>query len=111
MKADDAKWLKELESENARLKTLLADAELDKAMLKHLADGKKGGPEPPTPGLSGAGRPVRGIAATCLPDGGTALLYPTAGATDQVGRGRAVDGVAAGLLGTAARVGWRRAAK
>lgn len=40
MKADDAKRLKELEAENARLKTLLADAELDKAMLKHLAQGK-----------------------------------------------------------------------
>lgn len=40
MKADDAKRLKELESENSRLKTLLADAELDKAMLKHLAQGK-----------------------------------------------------------------------
>lgn len=40
MKADDAKRLKELESENARLKTLLADAELDKPMLKHLAEGK-----------------------------------------------------------------------
>jgi len=34
MKADDAKRLKELEAENAELKRLLADAELDKAMLK-----------------------------------------------------------------------------
>ena len=39
MKADDAKRLKELEIENARLKKLLADAELDKAMLKELAEG------------------------------------------------------------------------
>jgi putative transposase len=39
MKANDAKWLKELEIENARLKRLLADAELDKAMLKELAEG------------------------------------------------------------------------
>ena len=39
MKASDAKRLKELESENARLKKLLADAELDKAMLKELAEG------------------------------------------------------------------------
>lgn len=37
---DDAKRLKQLETENARLKTLLADTELDKAMLKHLADAK-----------------------------------------------------------------------
>ena len=37
MKATEAKRLKELEQENARLKRLLADAELDKAMLKELA--------------------------------------------------------------------------
>src|ERR1700728_2996920 len=34
MKADDAKRLKELEKENARLNKLLAEAELDKSMLK-----------------------------------------------------------------------------
>ena len=39
MKADDAKRLKELERENARLKRLLAEAELDKSMLKELAEG------------------------------------------------------------------------
>jgi len=33
MRADGAKRLKELEIENARLKKLLAEAELDKAML------------------------------------------------------------------------------
>jgi putative transposase len=32
--------LKELERENARLKRLLAEAELDKAMLKEIAEGK-----------------------------------------------------------------------
>jgi len=36
MKATEAKRLKELEQENNRLKRLLADAELDKAMLKEL---------------------------------------------------------------------------
>ena len=40
MKADEAKRLRELEKENARLKKLLAEAELDKAMLKELAQGK-----------------------------------------------------------------------
>jgi transposase-like protein len=40
MKADAAKRLKELEAENTRLKKLLAEAELDKAMLKELAEGK-----------------------------------------------------------------------
>ena len=39
MKANDAKRLKELEHENARLKKLLAEAELDKSMLKELAEG------------------------------------------------------------------------
>jgi cell shape-determining protein MreC len=38
MTADDAKRLKEVEGENARLKKLLAEAELDKAMLKELAE-------------------------------------------------------------------------
>ena len=40
MKADEAKRLKELERENVRLKKLVAEAELDKAMLKEIAEGK-----------------------------------------------------------------------
>ena len=39
MKANDAKRLRELEGENARLKKLLAEAELDKSMLRELAEG------------------------------------------------------------------------
>ncbi len=39
MKAAEMKELKELRVENARLKKLLAEAELDKAMLKDLAEG------------------------------------------------------------------------
>lgn len=39
MKANDAKRLKELEVENTRLKRLLADAELEKLMLKEIARG------------------------------------------------------------------------
>ena len=39
LKTDQAKKLKELERENARLKRLLADAELDKAILKEAASG------------------------------------------------------------------------
>jgi putative transposase len=39
MKATEARRLRELEIENSRLKRLLADAELDKAMLKELAEG------------------------------------------------------------------------
>jgi hypothetical protein len=36
MKAEEAKRLSQLEKENSRLKRLLAEAELDKAMLKDL---------------------------------------------------------------------------
>jgi putative transposase len=39
LKADDAKRLKEFERENATLKRLLADAELEKAALKEIARG------------------------------------------------------------------------
>ena len=39
MKCEEAIRLKELELENTRLKKLLAEAELDKAMLKDLAEG------------------------------------------------------------------------
>jgi putative transposase len=39
MKATEAKRLRELEVEDARLKKLLAEAKLDKSMLKELAEG------------------------------------------------------------------------
>jgi len=39
MKSEEAKRLKELERENSRLKRLLADAELDKAILREAASG------------------------------------------------------------------------
>ena len=39
MRTEQAKRLKGLEKENARLKRLLADAELDKAILKEAAEG------------------------------------------------------------------------
>lgn len=39
LKTDQAKRLKELERENARLKRLLAEAHLDKAMLQEVASG------------------------------------------------------------------------
>jgi hypothetical protein len=40
MKGPDIKRLKELEAENRRLKIMVADLTLDKAMLKELASGK-----------------------------------------------------------------------
>lgn len=39
MKVEQAKRLKDLEKENAQLKRLLADAELDKAILREAAEG------------------------------------------------------------------------
>lgn len=39
MKAEEARRLKELEGENQRLKRLLAEAELDKAILKEALEG------------------------------------------------------------------------
>lgn len=39
MKAQEAKRLKELEQENARLKKMVADLMLDKEMLKEIASG------------------------------------------------------------------------
>lgn len=40
LKAEDAKELKKLRAENQRLKRLLADAELDKDMLREVAKGE-----------------------------------------------------------------------
>src|SRR5918993_2482792 len=40
VKLDQAKRLKDLEKENGRLKRLLAEAELDKAILKEAASGR-----------------------------------------------------------------------
>lgn len=40
MKVSEAKRLRELEQENTRLKKLLAEAELDKAMLKDVISKK-----------------------------------------------------------------------
>ena len=40
MKADDAKRLKELEAQNARLKKIVADQALHIDMVRHLTEGK-----------------------------------------------------------------------
>jgi len=41
MEVSEAKRLRELEAENARLRKLLAEAELDKAMLKDVLGASK----------------------------------------------------------------------
>jgi putative transposase len=48
VRADQAKRLKDLEKENARLKRLLADAELDKAILREAASGCRRRAQPPS---------------------------------------------------------------
>ena len=40
LRVDQAKRLKELEKENSRLKRLLVDAELDKSILREVAEGR-----------------------------------------------------------------------
>ena len=40
MEVSDARRLRELEAENRKLKRLLGEAELDKAALKELVEGK-----------------------------------------------------------------------
>ena len=62
MKTNDAKRLKELEAENARLKRLLADAELDKSMLKE-SRRETSDPGPSPPRRRGAAATVRGFRA------------------------------------------------
>ena len=44
MKANDVKRLRELETENGRLKRIVADLTLDNAMLKEVAKGNFGSP-------------------------------------------------------------------
>src|SRR5919107_691273 len=69
MKLDRARRLKDLEKENARLKRLLADAELDKAILKEAAPGKY--PARRRAEAGGAdGRAGHRIRALRLPPGG-----------------------------------------
>jgi hypothetical protein len=74
--ASDAKRLKELEVENTRLKKLLAEAELDKAMLKEIAE-ETSDPEP-TPGRrrEDVPGPVLGLRTTSMPGRGSTPLDP-----------------------------------
>lgn len=75
MKANDAKRLKELEAENARLKKLVANQALDIDMLKEIAKGISD-PEPQARGCGDVARPVRGVPTTSLHGGRSAPLDP-----------------------------------
>jgi len=64
MKASDAKRLKALEDDNAKLKRLLAEAMLENAMLKYIASKKCWRPGlcgKPWPPLFGPGQPALGV--------------------------------------------------
>ena len=58
MKVSDAKRLKELETQNARLKKMVASQALDIDMLKEIS-AETSNPEPQTQRRAGAARPVR----------------------------------------------------
>lgn len=76
IKADDANRLKELEGENARLKKLLAEAELEKPFSKRSLR-ETSDPETSTGRREDGPNPVRGIRTIRVPDGWSAPLNPT----------------------------------
>ena len=104
MKADDAKRLKELERQNARLKRIVADQALDIDMLKEVNR------ETSDPGSSPASSrcspgTVRGVATSSVSRGGPASLDATTRPTGARRRGAALAGVAACVLDASSPVG------
>ena len=107
MKADDAKRLKELERENARLKRIVADKELENDALREVA-GETGEPVEATPSRGHAAGPARPLAAAGVPDRRPAPLHPA----PRAGRGGSRPGSAGRLRRFAKqhpRWGYRRA--
>ena len=74
MKADEAKRLKELERENARLKKLVAEAELDKECSRK-SPRENGEPGAKATGCSKPRREVRSLRATSLSGARTATVH------------------------------------
>jgi putative transposase len=103
MKADDAKRLKDLERENARLKKIVADQLLDIDMLKELNRGNRSRASPPRCG--GAAAALRGIPTTCLPGSRAAPLGPAPPRQVCSGRREGAAGQAAADLDRASTVG------
>jgi putative transposase len=94
MKASEAKRLKELEAENARLKKLVANQALDIDLLKELAR------ETSDPGAAPQGRrapagPLRGVPTSRLPGRRPASHHPAPTGGGLCGRGGAAAGPAA----------------
>ncbi len=77
MKADDAQELRELRKENAQLKKLLAEAGLDEAMLKELAE-ETSDPEPAQGGGDAARSWLRGLRTPRLSSGRPGTFHPAA---------------------------------
>ena len=65
LRMDQAKRLKDLEKENGRLKRLLADAELDKAILREAAAGVRSSTSEPGEAASGCRACVRHTRPLC----------------------------------------------
>ena len=80
LKADDVRRLKELEGENARLKRIVADKELQIEALKELG-GETGEPGSPAPRRRAPPAGVRRLAAVGVPAGRATPLHPTPPAT------------------------------
>ena len=93
MKADDAKRLRELERENARLKRIVADKELEIDALRR-SPGETGKPVAPARGGLHVAGPPRVVGTAGMPGHRPAPLHaaPPAGARPR--RRRAQDGVA-----------------
>jgi len=71
LKVDQAKRLKDLQRENARLKKLVADLSLDKAILKEALEGNTE-PDAAARGGRACVRPPGGFAASGMPGAGSA---------------------------------------
>jgi hypothetical protein len=79
MKADDAKRLRELERDNARLKRIVTDTELEVDALREIAK-ENGEPVAATPSRGDAPGAARPVAATGVSGRRPASLHPAAGA-------------------------------
>ncbi len=87
LKADEAKRLKELEAENARLKRLVAELSLDKQMLQEVVQKKSGECRPAPPGGAAPAAGLRGVPAAGLPHRGPAPLDPACATSPAEQRG------------------------
>ncbi len=104
MKADDAKRLKDLEKENARLKKLVAEQLLNIDMLKELGR-EIGEPGPAAQSGYRFAATVPDIRTPCLPRRGPASFRATASAASDVRRRAPAAGAAAGDLSRSSAVG------